>query len=69
MGGEAGGVAEELRAVFDSGVTANVEWRLRQLNALLRLLTEREAELCVAVSSDLGKSSFEVVFAEVCTCF
>ena len=65
MEGEGGGVAEELRAVFDSGVTANVEWRLQQLNSLLRLMTEREAELCAAVSSDLGKSYFEVVFAEV----
>jgi hypothetical protein len=58
-------LAEDLRAAFSAGLTADVDWRRCQLRGLLRMLTDREEELGAAVGSDLGKSHFEVLFSEV----
>jgi aldehyde dehydrogenase (NAD+) len=48
-----------MRATFQDGVTRPLAWRRRQLEALRRLLIEREAELLDALHRDLGKSSIE----------
>lgn len=58
-------VAAGLRQVFESGLTLPLPWRLRQLQSLIRLLEEREADLCSALSSDLGKSPHEVMSSEI----
>ncbi len=59
------GLVARLRATFDSGKTRPIEWRLRQLDGLIRFLDEREAEIVAAVQADLGKPTIEAVGAEV----
>jgi aldehyde dehydrogenase (NAD+) len=54
-----------LRATFASGRTRAVEWRREQLDTLLTMLEEREAELLAALAADLGKSSAEGYATEV----
>ncbi|MEM9069900.1 MAG: aldehyde dehydrogenase family protein [Myxococcota bacterium] len=58
-------VVADLRARFDSGATRGLDWRIRQLDALKRFLTEREHEIVEALHADLGKPELEAVAAEV----
>jgi len=53
-----------LRVAFEAGRTRSIQWRRSQLQALRRLLTEREAELASALHADLGKGLFESVNTE-----
>ncbi|MDN4609728.1 aldehyde dehydrogenase family protein [Arthrobacter burdickii] len=53
------------RRYFDSGATRPAGWRRTQLEALRRLLTEREDELTGAVGEDLGKSRTEAFLSEI----
>jgi aldehyde dehydrogenase (NAD+) len=55
----------DLRAVFDSGRTRPVSWRLAQLDALARMLVEHEAELLEAVADDLGRPAVEGWIGEI----
>jgi aldehyde dehydrogenase (NAD+) len=48
-----------LRATFDSGATRPLAWRRQQLEAMQRLLVERESELLDALHQDLGKPAIE----------
>ncbi|KRF08659.1 aldehyde dehydrogenase [Arthrobacter sp. Soil782] len=50
---------------FHTGVTRPAEWRRRQLQSLLQLLTEREDALTDALEKDLGKSRTEAFISEV----
>ena len=54
----------ELRATFDAGVTKPLRWRLEQLEALERMLREREDEISDALHADLGKSPVESFLTE-----
>lgn len=54
----------DLRTTFDAGVTRPVQWRLRQLEGLARLLTEHEGAIAAALASDLGKSAGEAHLTE-----
>ncbi len=56
---------EALWRVFHSGRTRPLEWRIRQLDGLLRLLREREDELMAALRADLGKPRFEAFCSDV----
>lgn len=59
-GGDAiGGVADRLRSTFDRGVTRPLAWRRRQLEQMVRMLTENEAEFLDALHTDLGKPRLE----------
>lgn len=53
------GVVERARAVFDSGVTRPMSWRIERLRALRRVLVDGEAELLEALHADLRKPSIE----------
>ncbi len=53
------------RSFFDTGATRPVEWRREQLQAFLRLLSEREDDLTGALEEDLGKSRTEGFLSEV----
>lgn len=55
----------ELRASFEGGLTRPLDYRVDQLRALKRLLTEREDELLAALAEDLGKSALEGWMTEV----
>jgi aldehyde dehydrogenase (NAD+) len=53
------------RRYFGSGVTRPAAWRRGQLDALLRLLRDREEDLTRALAEDLGKGSTEAFLSEV----
>ena len=54
-----------LRATFNTGRTKPLSWRLGQLEALRRLLTEKSEELQAALLADLGKNPAEAYRAEI----
>jgi aldehyde dehydrogenase (NAD+) len=54
-----------LRAAFASGRTRPIRWRLEQLAALARMVTEREAEIEAALAADLGKPALEAYTTEI----
>jgi aldehyde dehydrogenase (NAD+) len=55
----------DLQATFDSEKTMSLAWRKQQLEALERMMMEREQEILDALNHDLGKHPFEAWFAEV----
>jgi aldehyde dehydrogenase (NAD+) len=55
----------QLRATFRSGRTRPIEWRIAQLQALIRLVTEREAEFATALEKDLGRDTFNAWLADL----
>ena len=54
-----------LRTAFESGRTRPYEWRRGQLQAMRRMLTEREPELFDALAADMGKPGTEAYAADV----
>jgi NAD-dependent aldehyde dehydrogenases len=54
-----------LRATFRGGRTRPIEWRLAQLDAISRLVTEREADFAKALASDLGRGPVEAWLADL----
>lgn len=54
-----------LRAFYATGATRDAAWRIRQLEALKRLLAERERDLVEAVKADLGRNDFDAWFGDV----
>nr|XP_006641125.1 PREDICTED: fatty aldehyde dehydrogenase-like [Lepisosteus oculatus] len=56
---------DRARAAFLSGRTRPLKYRVRQLEALRRLITEREAEVTAALKHDLGKSQFNAHLFEL----
>jgi aldehyde dehydrogenase (NAD+) len=54
-----------LRATFRGGRTKPIEWRLAQLDALVRLVTEKEPELAAALAQDLGRPPVEAWLADL----
>src|SRR4051794_6950649 len=56
---------DALRSTFDAGTTKPLSWRLAQLKALRRMLTERSAEFEEALLADLGKNPTESQIAEI----
>src|SRR6478735_8537308 len=56
---------DELRSTFERGVTKPLAWRLTQLRALRRMLTERGEDLEGALLADLAKNPTESQIAEI----
>jgi aldehyde dehydrogenase (NAD+) len=54
-----------LRATFRSGRTRPVEWRLAQLDAIIRLVEEKESEFADALAKDLGRGTVEAWLADL----
>lgn len=61
--------AEGLRAAYTSGKTRTYEWRVSQLNAMLKITTRHEKDIVLALNSDLGKHEHEAFLHEVTTQF
>ena len=55
---------ERLRRTFNSGVTRSLEWRLRELKQLERMISDNEDEIQEALQADLGKCRFESFVTE-----
>ncbi|MBM3730452.1 MAG: aldehyde dehydrogenase family protein [Actinobacteria bacterium] len=60
----AGRVAE-VRANYRSGTTRPLDWRRRQLQAMVRMLKENEAEFQAALANDLGKPVAEGYISDI----
>lgn len=60
----ASAIVADLRAAFDSGITRPIAWRLTQLDRLVSMLVEHEADLAAALASDLGKSAEQTYLTE-----
>jgi aldehyde dehydrogenase (NAD+) len=56
-----------LRKSFDEGITRPLEWRERQLDALIRMLDEKGEFLAEALERDLGKSKSISLSTEIPT--
>ncbi|MGQ0631945.1 MAG: aldehyde dehydrogenase family protein [Sporichthyaceae bacterium] len=54
-----------LRATFATGRTQSLAWRRRQLEGIIALVSEREADLAAALASDLGRNAHETWFGDV----
>ncbi|KOM41565.1 hypothetical protein LR48_Vigan04g176300 [Vigna angularis] len=63
----ASSLVKELRKNFGSGKTRSYEWRVSQVKALLKAMTDNEEEIVDALRSDLAKPSLETVVYEVKT--
>jgi len=55
----------DLETTFESEKTMSLDWRKQQLEALERMMAERESEILEALNKDLGKHPFEAWFTEV----
>ena len=55
----------ELQATFEAETTMSLAWRSAQLEALERMMVEREKELLDALQADLGKHPLEAWSTEV----
>lgn len=56
---DAAALVQELRDVFATGKTKSAEWRIEQLNGMVRLGTERKQEIIEAMKQDLNKPAYE----------
>ncbi|HEY9417311.1 MAG TPA: aldehyde dehydrogenase family protein [Pseudonocardia sp.] len=54
-----------LRATYASGRTRDVTWRLRQLDGILKMLEEREADIIEALTGDLGRAAHDSWMTDV----
>ena len=54
-----------LRGAYRSGITRPLAWRRRQLEAMVRMLEENEAEFQAALSTDLGKPVTEGYLTDI----
>lgn len=62
---QAAATLERLRRYFATGATRDAAWRIGQLEALKRLLVERERDIVEAVKADLGRNDFDAWFGDV----
>jgi aldehyde dehydrogenase (NAD+) len=58
-------VMDRANAAFQSGKTKNVEFRRKQLEALLRLYEENREEMAAVLAADLRRPKQEAMILEV----
>jgi aldehyde dehydrogenase (NAD+) len=59
------GVLADLRRVFATGRTRDLEWRLKQLRGIERFVGEREADIAAALAEDLGRPPAEAWLGDI----
>lgn len=62
---DAGALLRRLRETFETGRTRERRWREGQLDAMKRMLLEREADFAAALAADLGKGEAEIRLTEI----
>ncbi|XP_068601234.1 aldehyde dehydrogenase, dimeric NADP-preferring-like [Brachionichthys hirsutus] len=60
-----GQVLQGAKEAFLSGRTRPIEFRLQQLRALQRLITEKETEISTALKQDINRSQYDVPLLEL----
>lgn len=58
-------LVNELKGTYATGKTRSYEWRISQLQCILKMAEHHEQEILDAVFSDLSKPAFEGSFFEV----
>lgn len=58
-------MVETLRSNFKEGITLSRQYRLKQLNALMKMYEEGEDELVAALKEDLSKPNAESLMFEI----
>ncbi|HEY2300204.1 MAG TPA: aldehyde dehydrogenase family protein [Jatrophihabitans sp.] len=58
-------VVARLRSTFRTGRTRPLEWRFGQLEALERMLVEREKDFVAAIVADLGRNEVDAWLADI----
>ncbi|XP_043671776.1 aldehyde dehydrogenase, dimeric NADP-preferring isoform X2 [Vespula pensylvanica] len=58
-------IVQSTRDTFFSGKTRPLEWRIKQLKQMLRMLEECTPEIISALASDLRRSKFESMILEI----
>lgn len=58
-------VVKGLRERFKAGKTKRYDWRVSQLEGIVRMIMEREREIMEALQSDLAKPNMEAYLHEV----
>lgn len=58
-------IVEKQRKYFETGITRNTDFRLRQLNQLKKIIKKYEKEILTALKKDLNKSEYEGYMAEI----
>ncbi|KAG4998869.1 Aldehyde dehydrogenase family 3 member I1, chloroplastic [Glycine soja] len=58
-------LVKDLRKSFDSGMTKSYGWRVSQLEAIAKMLEEKEKEITEALYKDLGKPRLEAFITEI----
>ena len=56
---------DDLVSTFHSGRTKDLQWRVEQLTAIERMMSERENEFIDALQQDLGKHALEAWMTEI----
>lgn len=64
-GKEAASLVEDLRSNFNTGRTKSYEWRISQLQNIVRMIDEKERSITEALYQDLSKPELEAFLAEV----
>ncbi|XP_012528649.2 aldehyde dehydrogenase, dimeric NADP-preferring isoform X3 [Monomorium pharaonis] len=60
-----GDVVQQLRDSFYRGKTRPLEWRIKQLNQIIRMLTENSSEMIEVLAKDLHRCKFETLALEI----
>ncbi|XP_071564862.1 aldehyde dehydrogenase, dimeric NADP-preferring-like isoform X4 [Temnothorax nylanderi] len=58
-------LVQQSRDAFNSGKTRPLEWRIKQLKQLMRMLTENSSEIVAVLASDLHRCKFETFALEI----
>ncbi|XP_011648069.1 aldehyde dehydrogenase, dimeric NADP-preferring isoform X2 [Pogonomyrmex barbatus] len=58
-------LVQHSRDAFNSGKTRPIEWRIKQLKQVLRMLSECTSEIIAALASDLHRCKFETCALEI----
>ncbi|XP_058186488.1 aldehyde dehydrogenase family 3 member H1-like isoform X2 [Rhododendron vialii] len=61
----ASALVKELRECFNTGKTKNYEWRVSQLENILKMIEQREKDILSALHKDLSKPQQEAFISEV----
>ncbi|KAL6426219.1 hypothetical protein ACFW04_009038 [Cataglyphis niger] len=58
-------IVQRLRDTFQRGKSKPMEWRIKQLKQVLRMITETSSDIVAALATDLRRCKFETCMAEI----
>ncbi|XP_011344938.1 aldehyde dehydrogenase, dimeric NADP-preferring isoform X3 [Ooceraea biroi] len=58
-------IVQQTRDAFNSGKTRPLEWRVKQLKQVIRMLKETSSDIIAALASDLRRNKHETIMLEI----